>query len=149
VNENVEALYAQMITRVDTLNEFEFREKLLKVALSAFGTPQFDFWYSQQKFSPSAGDLHRDFLEDTLHFIEYGTRSQHMETWNVLVSYSDKGERENVLSEQAAQFFGITSNGLRREPRNSNLIDVLCAWTGQPGGFADLLFTLHILFGVQ
>lgn len=149
VNENVETLYAQLISRVDTIDNFDFREKLLKVALGAFGTPMFDFWYSQQKYSPSAGDLHREFLEDTLQFIQTGVRSQHLETWNVLVTFSDRGERENVLSDKAAEFFGISSHGVRREPRNSNLVDVLSAWTSQPGGFTDLLFTLHILFGVQ
>ena len=149
INENVEMLYAQLISREDTIDNFEFREKILKTALAAFGTPMFDFWYSQQKYSPSAGDLHREFLEDTLLFIETGTRSQHLETWNVLVTFSDKGDRENVLTERAAEFFGITSQGIRREPRHSSLIDVLCAWTAQPGGFMDLLFTLHILFGVQ
>lgn len=149
VNEDVEALYAQMITRVVTFDDFEFREAVLVTALNAFGTQQFDFWYSQQQYIPSAGNLHREFLEDTLQFIETGTRSQHMQTWNDLINSNDTGHRQTVMSQKAIEFFGISSNGIRREPRNSNLVDVLCNWTSQPGGFSDLLFTLHILFGVR
>lgn len=149
VNEDVEALYAHMISRVTTLDDFEFRESLLKAALTAFGTQQFDFWYSQQQYIPAAGNLHREFLEDTLQFIETGTRAMHVQTWNDLINSNDTGHRQTVLSEKAMEFFGISSNGIRREPRNGSLIDVLITWTSQPGGFMDLLYTLHILFGVR
>lgn len=149
VNEDVEALYAQLITRQSTLEDFTFRESILNCALSAFGTKNFDFWYSQQQYIPSAGNLHREFLEDCLQFIETGTRAMHVQTWNDLINSNDTGHRQTVMSEKAMAFFGISSNGIRREPRNSNLIDVIIAWTSQPGGFADLLFTLHILFGVR
>lgn len=149
VNEDVEALYAQLISRVNTVDDFAFRESILVAALGAFGTQQFDFWYSQQQYIPSAGNLHREFLEDTLQFIETGTRSMHLQTWNDLINSNDTGHRQKVMSDRALEFFGISSNGIRREPRNSDLKDVLIAWTSQPGGFADLLFTLHILFGVR
>jgi hypothetical protein len=149
VNEDVEALYAQLISREETIDDFVFREAILNCALSAFGTQQFDFWYSQQQYIPSAGNLHREFLEDILQFISTGTRCMHLQTWNDLINSNDTGHRQTVLSEKAMAFFGVSSNGLRRESRNSRLVDVLIAWTSQPGGFMDLLFTLHILFGVR
>jgi len=149
VNENVEELYAAMITRVTTFQDFEFRERVLRVALAAFGTHAFDYWYTQQRYSPSCGELHRDFLVDTLRFIQGERRTQVPATWNVLIDYTDKGEKVSVLDEASADFFGISSNGQSRQPRNTNLIDVIQMWVGQPGGFEDLLFTMHILFGVQ
>lgn len=150
VNENIELLYGKMISEVVTFNNFEFREKVLNAALSAFGTNSFDFWYTQQRYSPSSGELHRAFLADTLDFIENGTRNQHLETWNVLVSFGDRGERTSVIDEKAAEFFGLSSNGIGRIRRqnNSDLVDVIQQWVSHPGGFADLLFTLHILFGM-
>lgn len=149
VNENVETLYALMITKPISVGDFEFREKILKCALSAFGTNQFDYWYSLQSKSPAAGELHRAFLRDTLRFISEGQRDQMLETWNVLITHADRGELKSTMDEAAVQFFGLTQGGLVRQPRNSDLLDVLQQWTGQPGGFEDLLFTLHILFGIQ
>jgi hypothetical protein len=69
--------------------------------------------------------------------------------WNDLVSYADKGEPNTTLSEEAHEFFGISSNGIVRQRRNYDLLDIIAKWTSQPGGWQDLLGSLHILFGVQ
>lgn len=148
VNEKVEDLYRQLITR-EGIDKMIFRRKVLQTALTAFGTHRFDYWYSQQMYSPAAGDLHRDFLVDTLRFISTGERHVNVMTWNSLIGFSDQGERVSVLDEYAKEFFGISTGGFNRIPRNNDLIDVIRQWCSQPGGLSDLLCTMHILFGAQ
>jgi hypothetical protein len=150
VNENVESLYAHLITHGKSLDDFEFRKELYVTALAAFGTQRFDEWYLQQQYSPAAGELHQDFLNDTLRFIDQGERQLSIENWNSLLVFTDHpSHRESVMDEHARAFFGISGDGLNREPRNAFLIDVLPQWLSHPGGHADLLNTLHILFGTQ
>lgn len=149
LNENVEALHARMVNDFVSFGDFDFREKVLKTALKAFGTLDFYMWYSQQKYSPSAGEMHRAFLIDTLKFIEHGERRMPVNNWNDLISYADKGEPNATLSEEACEFFGISSNGIVRERRNYDLLDIIAKWTSQPGGWQDMLGSLHIFFGVQ
>lgn len=150
-NENVERLYAKLISRELSLADFDFRQSVLEAALDAFGTKDFCFWYLQQKNSPSAGELHRDFLLDTLRFIETGERGIVLENWNMLIGYSDHGQLKTSVSEDAAKFFGLSTPGVRREARleHYDLIQVIQKWVSQPGGFRDLLMTLHILFGAS
>lgn len=145
-NADVEALYAQYIKRTAATLAFEFREKLLIVALNAFGTSQFDFWFEMQLKSPVAGDYHRRFLDDTLRFINTGRRDMALETWQALVTSQDHGDHNSQMSDFAREFFGRPIGGWH-SPRNTNLIDVVQQWCSQPNGFEDLLGTLHLLFG--
>lgn len=148
-NPDVEALYAQYIRREAQTLSFDYRKKVLIVALAAFGTSQFDFWYRLQLKSPTIADLHRRFLEDTLRFIRTGKREMALETWNVLVTADDKGEQKSELSEYANEFFGISSGGYSRYSQNTSLTEVIQNWCSQPNGFEDLLGTLHVLFGKE
>lgn len=146
-NDDVDELYRAHIDRVGMLNSYEFRKKLLKAALKAFGTLSFEHWYRQQITSPAFGDLHSKFLDDTLIFITTGKRQQHMLTWTSLLDYSDADVEETKMSAVAHEFFGVSANGITRERRNDRLEEVIQRWVSQPGGFDDLLCSLHILFG--
>lgn len=146
-NPNVEALYAQYIRRAPDTQSFEFRKKVLIVALHAFGTRQFDFWYHMQCKSPMVGDLHQRFLEDTLRFIATGRRELALETWNALVTVDDTGDHSGQLSLFAREFFGMGRDGTSSATCNTAIVDVIQQWCGFPNGMEDLLGTLHLLFG--
>lgn len=146
-NENVESLYRSYISHAASMTDFDFRRKVLITALSAFGTPLFDYWFMQQLHSPSCGDMHRRFLDDTLKFISEGRREVSISTWLSLLNFSDEGEVNFNLSERAAEHFGISTGGYNRHSKNTSLVDNIQMWTSQPNGFEDLLCTLHVLFG--
>jgi hypothetical protein len=149
VNENVESLYSKYIRNTYKASSFDFQRLVLTTALGAFGSQSFDFWYLKQFESPSVGDLHRKFLEDCLRFIMTGRRDMSLQTWDSLIDYSDSGELRGQVSDMAADFFGITTNGYVRQRRMTTLVDVLQGWCAQPNGLEDLLQSLHILFGIR
>lgn len=143
----VEKLYTQYINRAVNTTSSEFRRKILIVALRAFGTRDFEVWLSSQHQSPVAGDNHMGFLEDTVQFLATGKRDLDVQTWLSILDGGDTGEVSSGHSELAKEFFGISSNGLNREPRNRSMVDVVQVWCSHPGGIEDILCTLHVLFG--
>lgn len=145
-NPNVEALYKLNIDQPLQAKSFEFRERVLITALDAFGTKNFFEWVSLQYRSPSAGDMHRRFLADTMRFIETGHRELHTMTWANLVDVTDSGNVGPDFSEEVVDFFGL--NPATKQPtRNQKLIDVVQTWCTRRGGCEDMLGTLHVLFG--
>lgn len=146
-NQNVESLYSEYINNGARVLDFDFRKRVLITALNAFGTTMFDMWYQKQTTSPAFGDLHSQFIDDTLRFIADGKREMSVETWGSLLTYSDKGELHREVSEYAAEFFGISTRGYNRHRRNATLVEIIQQWTSKPNGFEDLLCTLHVLFG--
>lgn len=145
-NKAVEELYGTYMKNAGDTSSREFRKKILKAALHAFGTMQFDHWYAKQFVSPSVGDTHHRFLDDTLLYIKTGRREMCLENWAALLSYNENAET-NGLSEAGADFFGISTMSTYRNRQNGNLIDIIAMWTSQSNGIEDLLGSLHILFG--
>lgn len=154
----VEMLYAQTIRRAAATMSFEFREKILIVALDAFGTASFTDWYATQPESPSFGDTHQRFLDDTLHFIRHGRRDLSLESWASFLLPFDGGRRlahvsettgENGPGETAEEFFSYmqSTQPIAAGHGTVLLADVIQQWTSRPGGIDDLLGTLHLLFG--
>lgn len=139
VNRNIESMWRHMNDHHLAIDDIEFREKILKIALNAFGASDFHQWVSIQMSGPSTGDIHMDFLQDTLNFIDTGRRRMNLHTWTTMLSMTEITHNETPDEGQFAWFF--------KGNRNVKLVDVIQRWCGQPNGFADLAQTLHVLFG--
>lgn len=146
-NPEVETLYAKYISNAPDVNSFEFRKQVLVVALSAFGTQMFNFWYEMQRQSPGFGDLHSKFLDDTLTFIRTGKREMSLETWGSLLDSTGTKPPQSKISDVALEFFGSNDYGRGRVLRPTPFIEILQMWCCKTNGLEDLLHTLHILFG--
>jgi hypothetical protein len=147
-NPDLEQFYRRWVGEGQSVNTFEFREEVLVAALEAFGTENFYEWYMAQFKSPMFGDLHQRFLEDTLGFIETGTRSMSLQNWMAVVNQTDGGVRQQILGAKAAEFFGVAIPGHRhREPQNRMLLPVIQRWLSHPQGFEDFILSLRIFFG--
>lgn len=144
VNHNVENLWKRVLDQQGVMNSFEFREKVLKVALQAFGTDNFRNWIDVQISGPSTGDMHMDFLRDTLRFIESGQRRMTLHSWTAVLTLSSVDS--NITKELPGlnDFFVCQQT---KRGKNIKMIDVLQRWCSQEGGFEDLAQTLHVLFG--
>jgi len=148
-NPAVKELYKQYTTGRKATSAFEYKKRLYMVALYAFGTQNFLEWFKQQMTSPVVGVTHREFLDDTLKFIQTGKpRRMRLETWDSLLQMQDRGVGNEPLSEEAQTFFNYNGKQMwTKELTNTDLIDVLCLWLSQPNGLYDLIGTLHLLFG--
>lgn len=142
----IQELYSAYIREAADAGSFDFRERVFRQAKQAFGTPWFDQWFQAQLTSPFVGALQRDFLDDTLDYLERGKRKMALENWAPLLEIANADEGLMQPSETAAKFFrlGKYRNGLNRA---LSVEDVIQSWCSIPNGFEDLLGTLHILFG--
>lgn len=143
VNRNIESMWRHLNDHHLAIDDIEFREKVLRVALNAFGTPDFHQWLTVQMDGPSTGDLHMDFLQDTLRFIETGRRQMNLHSWSQMLSLSDVTHNDTPNEGQFAWFFQNET----QQSKNLSVIDVVQRWCSQSSGFADLVQTLHVLFG--
>jgi hypothetical protein len=145
-NKKIEELYLAMQTAQASTKSFDFRERILLVALHAFGTQSFLDWLILQEKSPYLSDTHRRFINDTLEFISTGKRAMSVVTWKSFIRVRELNGGDSTPELKTRKFFCINGPVDTASQRYS-LKTVLTSWVGQPGGFEDLLFTLHILFG--
>jgi hypothetical protein len=144
VNQNVENAWTHFLKNSGSTMNFDFREKILLVALEAFGTMDFKAWVDTQFKGPSTGELHAKFIEDTLGFILTGKREMSLQNWEAVLTMADIETNITQHTENIKAFF-LDSTG--KTPVNYRLQDVLIRWCGQEGGIEDLVQTLHVLFG--
>lgn len=144
----LEAAYQSLARNDLDARKFDFKERAIQEFMWAFGTTDFASWYVAQFQSPSFGETHRDFLDDTLNFLCTGTRRVNIQSWNVIIDEDERRLNGAVVSKTAQQFFGRKT--LHEIAQVSNPIDdVVGLWMRRPGGFADMLTTGHILFGIN
>ena len=146
-NTAIDALYAQYIRNSVPTNTFEFRKQVILAAIESFGTESFLVWYMTQHENPAAGEVHNDFLTDTIRFISTGKRSLPLETWKALVRITDEGSNVGTMSDEAKAYFKSKAGSSTGNYENKQVTDVVADWLSQPGGIEDLLGTTHILFG--
>lgn len=144
-NHKVENVWKQYKNGDRFINSFAFREQILKLALEAFGTKSFYDWCVLQSDSPYMSEMHKRFLNDTFNFIETGKRSVNILSWMKLITVKELSKNDEVPVYQYQKFFGMTSPIQFR--REHNLSTILTLWVSQPGGFDDLVGSLHIFFG--
>lgn len=144
----VESAY-QNLARNDLIaRKFDFKEDAMQQFMWAFGTLNFAEWYADQFSSPSFGTLHRDFLDDTLNFLCTGQRRMAIQNWNLLLDEDERRLNTTELSDTAKNFFNRRT---LQDVRGCvyEIDEVVGLWMQKPGGFADMLTTGHILFGIN
>lgn len=146
-NHAIQELYSSYVREEPGVTGFEFRERVLRVALAAFGSRSFNAWFFAQLQSPFVGRNQRDFLDDCLRFISGQRRNLFLENWAALLALQNADEGNMKPSRVACDFFRSsgTYNDMGRS--QTSIEDAVQLWCSQPNGFEDLLGTLHILFG--
>lgn len=142
-NPVVEELYNTYLLDSQSAKSFDFRQRVLQAALTAFGHLNFQLWFQTQYDNTSAGELHGRFLVDTLKFLDRGRREMSLETWAAIITIDSGSDTIGPLPKEARDFFGIAQSW----KRESDYPSIIQLWCSQPGGLEDLLGTLHILFG--
>lgn len=147
-NAAIELLYNRLLHKDLLVTSFEFRNEIYREVFRAFGNHDFEGWYLAQFQSPAFGELHRDFLDDCLHFVMTGKRRISLTTWDALITLNDQPIRSMDLSDDANAYFGKRSVRQLSPYGKNSLVDIVQNWIAQPGGTSDLLHSCHILFGL-
>lgn len=144
VNWNIEEMYRYMLKTRLAMDDFMFRDKMVRLALFSFGTSDWYSWVNAQFKGPATGELHAEFIEDTLIYIKTGKRRMHPHTWASLLQLSDIGTNVQDMA-GVKGFFEDPYN--RGKIKAYSVVDIIQMWCGHEGGFEDLAHTLHVLFG--
>lgn len=144
-NHAIEELYGSYIREDPSSTGFEFRERVLKASLGAFGTGNFTAWFLAQLESPFVGSMQRDFLDDCLRFLNKGRRELSLENWASLLVISNADEGNMRPSQFAQDYLGLGRSG--QVAPSMSVADAVQSWCSKPNGMEDLLGSMHILFG--
>lgn len=147
-NESVVEIYNQMIRRQVIHTDFDFRERAIKVALTAFGSQNFLEWAKLNQESPTFTQTHADFITDTVRFITTGKRHLPISTWERLIAPgvndpTTKNKYDEPIMAMLPQGYSFKTN----QPCSNNLHTVISQWLSQSGGFTDMVTSLYTLFG--
>lgn len=138
-DDSIELLFKTFLDRsTNTRGAWPFYRSVLTNALRLFG--DLHAWAQEQLSNPNLTGYNRQFVQDTLNFIETGTRELPVQTWSDLVSEGGAGHHAHAIPQR------LLDNKLLLKSSDTSL-ELLQKWVAQPNGFEDLINTLHLLFG--
>lgn len=137
-DESVEVLYKALLDSTTNTRSWPFYRAVLLNAMRLFG--DFEDWLREQRLNSNIVGYNREFLADTLEFIQTGRRGMPVLTWYDLVTEGGHGHHAQAISQQLLK----ARAGNKVTDASIQLIQ---KWVTQPNGLEDLLTTLHLLFG--
>ena len=123
------------------LNDFAFRERVLKAGIRAFDGTTIPDWLKKQRDTDYFSDLHKTFVVETLNFITGSPRVINVVQWTGLL---DAGKSNMKTSFDYSEFFNTSH---RPMPLPSSTLDMLRLWICRDHGYEDLLLSLWCIFG--
>lgn len=144
-NPIIERLFEEWRTRTRKSTDVAFIEDVINAAIHAFGTLNMYEWCFMQTVSPYFTANHRQFLNETFTFIETGKRKFSHPTWMRLLRLELADPEDAKVYYAYQDFFRVKDPVLLKPPMD--IFALIERWMAQPGGFDDMLQTLHVLFG--
>lgn len=144
-NTIVERLFEQWRSMGRRVTDVDFVEDVVSAALHAFGTTDMYEWCYMQTKSPYFTVNHRQFLNETFDFIETGKRKFSHPTWLRLLKLELASPEDAKTYFAYQDFFRVKDSVLLKPPMD--VYTLIERWLSQPGGFDDMLQSLHVIFG--
>lgn len=116
---------------------WQFYNQVLEIALIHFG--DFHSWLDAQLSNPVMIGHRRDYLIDTLKYINTGSRSVNQSAWSFIIEPID------IPPEKYHVFRHFES--IKYLEKGLTTYQVLQKWCGHPKGINDLVTTMYVLFG--
>ena len=146
-SKDITKLFNDWFGNKEIMRDFDFREKVLKEAMDAFGVgnnksalaSNFPHWLRLQEDKPTVSELHVKFLRDCAKFIECGKRDLSVWQWYPLIKADT-----TTLASRSKDTGYIAWTAAVGSQTNENLVR---KWVSHLGGYEDLLTTLFIVFG--
>lgn len=133
--------YRSLIAGDRRVRGFQFSEKLYKTAFALFSCKNFIDWILLQEKSPLFSHIQRDFIIDTVNFINNGKRSISIMTWLSIINHATYQETSGYRfnKEDLREIDNIRGG--------NSMSDVISLWLSHSDGLVDFITTLYILFG--
>ena len=152
-NIKIDELIKEYSNNNKSLMDFDYRERLLKVAKYIFGTTSFYDWCTLQTKSKYLTATHKKFIIESLTFMTTGYRSTSVSMWSRLLDTKLATDEDDKVPYNYSEYFDSIKKDIMCENNNSydlekeSVINTIVLWTGQNEGFQDLLFFLDTIFG--
>lgn len=141
-NRAIEILFHEWNTKTRKFSDARFLSDVLSACCNAFGTQSFYEWLHIQEQNPYFTSYHRQFLNETLDVIFKGQRRPTLlPTWATVLKPSEATPQDkNILVNDEMYLNQVGKEDML-------VLNVVQQWTQSPGGWADLLYSMHLIFG--
>lgn len=151
-NQEVVLMWEEAIMNSKEFKSFEYKEKILVIAMKAFGTRLFKDWVDAQVSNPQSGDTHYRWIDETLKYVLDGTpRAFMFNTWLTVLSAARPDAEAKGYSQLMYHYLGNGRASIlmhrSRNPRTMTMVDFIHAWVSRQNGIEDLTASLNVLFG--
>jgi hypothetical protein len=152
-NMDVVVLWNEIISGTMEYKTFEFKERILKAAINAFGTELLIDWLSVQAQSPEFTDNHYRWIDETILFVFGGKRRElSSNNWRVILTAGGRDDtvdqfspvvKSYILGENASRYPGAAYRG------SMTIREFVMAWVRQQMGMEDMMASMDVLFGTR
>lgn len=135
----VHELFVEYTNHAQRAVTWEFQKRVIDLAQDMFSGEY--SWFIRQDANAFLKDQNYAFILDTVRFIATGRRKFSIHTWPALVTYDVPVVKVDVNGRREIYLLMVELG----VPTDCNLF--LQKWLSHRGGFDDLMYTLHLLFG--
>lgn len=151
-NQDIVSIWEEAMINNKEFKSFEYKEKILVVAMKAFGTATLKQWIDAQVDNPMCGDTHYRWIDETLEYVMSGRRrSYQFNTWLTVLNASRPDAEakgySKVMDDYLRRGVPVLLTNSNVNPRTMSIADFITAWVRQPNGIEDLTSSLNVLFG--
>lgn len=144
-SEEITSLYKDWCVKPDLIKDFDFREKILKFALTKFDNLLLK-WIKLQIGSPFAGELHAIFINETVEYVlGVHARNIHVTQWIRLL---DASVKRNNIEVKCEKYFDM-DKGFDKYLNMNVFTNFITNWVSKKDGYVDLLISLYVIFGAR
>lgn len=145
-NAQIDLLWLKALSMSAECKTFEFKELIIKASLTAFGTDSFSEWLSVQYQNPEYTKMHHRFIDETLQYIQNGTkREMSVNNWTVLLTSNVVENNTEKYTDVQQKFLLSNVNG--KLNIHLSIRELILMWLRQKNGINDLMGSLFIMFG--
>lgn len=137
-DETIELLYSAYLDKSTNTRSWTYYRSALSSALRVFG--DLHNWFDDQALNPTLPPRNREFVLDTLKFIQTGSRDTPTQVWIDLLEEGGKLYHAHQVDER------IKKRPLYQTP-SATSVQLLHSWVSKPNGMEDLITSMHLLFG--
>lgn len=151
-NQDVVTMWEEAMINSNEFKSFAYKEKILVIAMKAFGTSTLKQWIDAQVDNPLCGDTHYRWLDETLEYVMEGRRRAYQyNTWITVLSASRPDAEAKGYSRVMDNYFRrgvpVLLTSSNSNPKIMSMADFITAWVCKPNGIEDLTASLNVLFG--
>lgn len=145
---DIRTIWTLMCSGNEESKTFDFKERILRAALTHFGTGTLEQWIEAQWLSGDYSDSHQRYVEETLRFVWYGERRQlNPNAWCTLLT---AGGNDPVQPKHTDLMNRVFQHGSPlAQHADTSWRSVILRWVRQSGGITDLGTTMQVLFGMR